>query len=311
MTARVPRELRRGPFGMAEARAVGLTWRNLQAHAWRRMSRGQYVWTGLRHDVELRLRAVAQRMPAQYAFSGATAAWIHGLDLAPCEPIEVTVPRDAPVRARAGVRMRRVEVTEHEVTSRRGLRVTSAMRTVCDLGSRPDPVEAVVAIDMALHEELIDSAALGREVDERRGAKGIRRLRRAFALADGRAESPMETRLRVALIVAGLPSPNVQANLHDAAGAFLGRVDLFYEDVSLVIEYDGQNHKKSLAADVKRQNALINSGYHVLRFTAADLLAQGSVAAEVRRARDRLLRHSAIVRTNVGFARQRSCDSPD
>ena len=67
--------------------------------------------------------------------------------------------------------MRRVEVTEHEVTSRRGLRVTSAMRTVCDLGSRPDPVEAVVAIDMALHEELIDSAALGREVDERRGAK--------------------------------------------------------------------------------------------------------------------------------------------
>ncbi|HKC18588.1 MAG TPA: DUF559 domain-containing protein [Candidatus Dormibacteraeota bacterium] len=100
----------------------------------------------------------------------------------------------------------------------------------------------------------------------------------------------METRTRVKLLVAGLPAPCVQADLHDASGAFLGRVDLFYPDVRLVIEYDGQNHKGSLAADLRRQNALINAGYNVLRFTAADVLGQGSVAAEVRRARVRLSR---------------------
>lgn len=275
---------------IADATAVGLSWRNLQARSWRRLSRGQYAWTGLRHDAELLLRAVADRMPPRYAFSGATAGWMHGLDLAPCEPIEATVGRDVPVRARAGVRLRRASLLESEVVSRRGLRTTTAIRTVCDLGSGRNLPEAVVALDAALHTELVDFASLTREVAARTGAKGIRRLRRALSLADGRAESPMESRLRVDLVVAGLPGPCVQSELHDASGAFLARVDLFYPDVRLVIEYDGQNHKQSLAADLKRQNALINAGYHVLRFTAADLLRAGSVAADVRRARDRLRR---------------------
>jgi hypothetical protein len=35
----------------------------------------------------------ARRMPAGTAFSGYTAAWLHGLDVAPCNPIEVTIPK--------------------------------------------------------------------------------------------------------------------------------------------------------------------------------------------------------------------------
>jgi len=95
----------------------------------------------------------------------------------------------------------------------------------------------------------------------------------------------METRLRMELIRARLPVPCVQADIRDAAGNFIGRADLYYPDRRLVIEYDGENHKDRLVADRRRQNALVNAGYHLLRFTSADFRALGSVAAQVRRAR--------------------------
>jgi very-short-patch-repair endonuclease len=290
MRSAVPAELRAGPFSVPEARNLGFSWRSLQASSWRRLSRGQYAWTELPDDIEMRLRAAQQRLPIQFAFSGRTAAWILGLDMSPCDPIEATVPRGISVRSRAGIRVRRAALPECDVIQRRGFSVTDPLRTVTDLGSGRDLTEAVVAIDLALHAGLIDEGLLNRHIERSRGVKGIRRLRRAFSLADSRSESPMETRLRVQLACARLPAPEVQVELHDRTGRFLGRADLYYSDVRLVVEFDGQNHKDRIAADLRRQNALLNAGYHILRFTAADLHIRGSVAAQVRRARDMLRR---------------------
>jgi very-short-patch-repair endonuclease len=229
-------------------------------------------------------------MPPDYAFSGRTAAWILGLDLAPCDPVEVTVERTAPVRARAGIRLRRASLLESEVIACRGFRVTVAMRTVRDLGSDRDIAESVVALDMALRAGLVESTDLAAYVQNHSGDKGIQRLRRAARLADPRSESPMETRLRIAIIKARLPQPRVQAELHDANGQFVSRADLYYPDRRLVIEYDGDNHRDRLVSDLRRQNALVNASYHLLRFTAADLRAPNSVAAQVRQARAMLRR---------------------
>jgi very-short-patch-repair endonuclease len=167
------------------------------------------------------------------------------------------------------------------------------LRTACDLGSRADLVEATVALDMALHAGIVDLQALAHHVEASAGAKGIRRLRRAVSQAEPRAESPMETRLRLELVKARLPRPEVQVDLHDDSGRFLARADLYYRDVRLVIEYDGQNHKDRLLADLKRQNALVNAGYRLLRFTSSDLATRGAIAARVRHARAGLLRRAA------------------
>ncbi len=219
-----------------------------------------------------------------FAFSGKTAAWILGLDMAPCDPVEVTVDRTAPVRARAGIRVRRAALAETEVVSRNGLRTTSALRTVRDLGSGRDAVESVVAIDMAVRAGIVKLRDVAEHVAMHPGEKGIKRLRRATAFADPRSESPMETRLRMELVNAGLPRPSVQAELLDIAGRLLGRADLYYPDRRLVIEYDGDNHRDRLVSDLRRQNALLNAGYHVLRFTGADLRTPASVVAQVRHA---------------------------
>lgn len=278
-------KLRRVPFTVAEARQAGLRWRDLQTGRWTRTSRGQYAWTGLPQDAMLKLVAVSRRMPARYAFSGLTAAWLLGLDVSWAEPIEVTVPRDAPVRARAGVKLRRVALPESDVISQRGLCTTSAMRTVCDLGSRTDVVESVVVVDMALHAGLVKRPDLLAHVATHAGAKGIKRLRRAVRLAEPRSESAMETRLRIALIRGRLPAPLVQSDLCDSKGRFIGRVDLYYPDRRLALEYDGANHKDRLDADLRRQNAILSAGYHLLRFSAADLRKPESVAAQIRQAR--------------------------
>jgi Protein of unknown function (DUF559) len=286
----VPMELRGGPFTVARARDVGLKWDNLQTRRWQRTARGQYAWTGLPDDIELKLRAAEHRLPPESAFSGRTAAWILGLDMTPCEPIEATIARDVSVRARGGIRLRRASLPEDDVATECGFRVTNGLRTARDLGSRRDLTESVVAIDMAVHAGLVDLATLSSWVSRNSGAKGVKRLRRAVELANPLAESPMESRLRLELVTAGLPDPCVQAELRDAHGDFIGRVDMYYPDARLAIEYDGKDHKDRLVEDLRRQNSLINAGYHVLRFTAPDLRFRGVVASQVRRARSMLIR---------------------
>lgn len=222
-----PAALRHAPFTVADAAALGLSWDDLQTSSWTRLSRGQYAWSRLRRDNWLILRAVAQRVPPEYAFSGPTAAWLLGLDVSPCEPVEITIPRGLPVRTRAGVRVRRADLPDCDVITHQGFRITTPIRTVCEMGSRADLVESVVSLDMALHAGLVDPSNLIEHLALHAGGKGTKRLRRASGFADGRSESPMETRLRMVLIRARLPRPCVQTELFDGSGSFVGRVDLY------------------------------------------------------------------------------------
>jgi very-short-patch-repair endonuclease len=87
------------------------------------------------------------------------------------------------------------------------------------------------------------------------------------------------------LVMARLPRPLAQVRLHDEGGDFLGRQDFYYPLHRLAIEYDGAQHRESLTGDNRRQNRLVDAGYRLLRFTAADVLsAPDSVVALVRRA---------------------------
>ena len=93
----------------------------------------------------------------------------------------------------------------------------------------------------------------------------------------------METRLRMLLVLARLPRPEVQVSLHDDRGRFLGRPDLLYRKQRLAIEYDGGTHRDRMVEDNRRQNGLVGAGFRLLRFTAADVYnAPETVAMQVR-----------------------------
>src|SRR5713101_3900343 len=232
---RVPPALRTGPFTSAEARAVGVTRGQLRGARYRRLGSGLYRWVGLKESPQVMLTAVARRLPAGAAFSGPTAAWLHGLDVAPCDPIEVTIPEPMGSGRRAGACVRRAALASGEIVLRRGLPTTSALRTVVDLGGRDPLTEGVVAADLFLHAGLVTIAELRTHVAEHPGVKGIARVRRVVELAQPKAESAMETRLRMLLVLAGLPPPEAQVSIHDDQGRFLGRPDLLYRLHGLAI----------------------------------------------------------------------------
>jgi very-short-patch-repair endonuclease len=136
---------------------------------------------------------------------------------------------------------------------------------------------------MALHARLLQAAELEAAIAARGGTRNVARLRRMVGLVEPASVSPMETRLRLQLVLAGLPRPQVQVDLHDRRGRFIGRADLYYPSHRLWIEYDGGTHRQTLVADNRRQNQIQAAGYLILRFTAPDLLYHpGSVVSQVR-----------------------------
>lgn len=267
----IPPQLTKRPFTLVEARAAGLTLDALSGKAWRRLGSELYCWVGLREDPWHVLAAWARRLPPSAFFAGLTAAWLHRLDADPVHPIEVVVPLKSGVRSRPGLEVRRRYLQTSDVTRVRGLAATTLPHTLRDLCHRLAPIDALIAMDGAFRARLIDRATLSR-------------LHRLGSLSEP-AESPMETRLRWLLLQAGLPKPEVQPELRNTEGRFVGRADLFYPAARLVVEYDGANHRERLVEDDRRQNLLINAGFRILRFTATDVHHRPEVvAAQVRNA---------------------------
>jgi very-short-patch-repair endonuclease len=281
----LPPELTRGPFTVEDARRAGLARWHLEGASWRRLAPGLYAWAALAETPLLKLEAARLRLPTAAAFAGKTAAWLHGLDVAPCEPIEVVLPGDGEGWERGGVSVRRAALDDCEVVMRRGHRTTFPLRTLSDLSRKLSVVEAVVIADMAFHARLIQRAELSEWVDGRAGRKGIASERRVFELAEAATESPMETRLRMLLVMNGLPRPEVQVPIQDERGSFLGRPDLYYREHRLGLEYDGDTHRGTLVEDNRRQNRLLLEDVRLLRFTAADVMRRpDAVVMQVRNA---------------------------
>ncbi|GAC1675638.1 MAG: hypothetical protein PVS3B2_18090 [Candidatus Dormibacteraceae bacterium] len=280
----IPHELTRRPFSLEEARAAGITLSALRGKTWRRMGFELYRWAEQPEDPVLTLSAWRRLLPEDAVFAGATAAWLFGLEVEPTKPVEIVAPRRSGLRSRPGLVVGRYEIPPAEVVSVQGFRATALPRTLAGLCLRRHGVEALIVIDMALHLRLTDSATLIRYASAANGRAGAGQLRALASLA-APAESPMETRLRWLLTQARLPRPEVQANLRDGADRFVGRADLYYPSKQLILEYDGGNHRERLVQDDRRQNLLINAGFRVLRFTAADIHSRPEVViAQVRSA---------------------------
>jgi len=285
--AGVPAALTTGPFRGSEVVRSGLlTRRRLESGAWRRMFKDVYLHEAVELSHLTRCRAVALVLPAGAAVSGASAAHLFGADIVGTHaPVEVTVPRDLRLPGHTGVVTRYSELRPEDVVYPHGVPATTPVRTAFDLGRGRRLDEAVVGVDA-----LIQMCGVGLDAvaayarDGRKRWHGVRRLADALALAAPGAESPMETRLRLALTRAGLPGPVLQHRVWDGAGTLVARLDLAYIESRLGIEYDGASHlaPDAVRRDLRRQNALRAVGWTLLRFTADDVLRHpGRMAVQV------------------------------
>ena len=285
----IPPSLRSVPFRGRAAVSSGLvSRRQLAGPSWRRLLPDVYAHVDAPLDHLAWCQAAALLLPPGAAVSGRSAALAFGADVLPLgAPVEVTVPRSTVLRAHAGLLVRRAVLPPHEVVRRCGLPVTSAVRTAFDLARQADLVEAVVGVDALLYRRVVRLEQLAAYAAARRGWRNVGRVPRVLALAAAEVESPMESRTRLVLVLAGLPPPVVQHIVVDAAGRFVARVDLAYPRVRLAIEYDGDHHRDraTFRRDIARLNALRCCGWTVLRFTADDILRHPArVVAQVRAA---------------------------
>lgn len=266
-----------GRLGSRQALALAL-----RDGTWTRVLRDAYVRGPV--DLAARARAAALVLPPGAAVAGTSALWLHGVDLrSPALLLQVVVPRGVQPPRRAGLVARQAALPPEDVRVVDGVRVLHPARAAADLMRTGPLLEAVVVADACLHARLATRDALAQRLDAAAGRRGVVVAREACALADARAESPQESRLRVPLVLAGLPVVP-QWEVRDPRGVVVARVDLALPHLRLALEYDGRDAHgpEAFVRDRQRQNALVALGWTVLRVTAADLRDPRRLLAQLR-----------------------------
>jgi hypothetical protein len=229
-----------------------------------------YADARIERDHELSCRAVALRLPPAAAISGPSAAYLHGVSYAaaPHDDVHVTMPPPGRLSPRQGVVVHAVALGRPEMTMISGLPVTTAPRTAWDVGAWLDPVTAVPIIDGMLGRGLVNATRLADLAGHRRRERAGRRAAEALLLADGAAKTPAESRLRVRLVLAGLPRPVIRHPVVLPTG-MTDRPDLAWPEFRVAVEYDASPHLDPDQArrDRHRLNQFAAGGWIVLRVT--------------------------------------------
>jgi len=271
-------------FTVAQGLAGGISPGVLRGNRYRRVLGTVYVPADV--DVTLRLRAEAALLLAPHGvLSHHTALELWGAAGPVSDAVHVSVRRD-PHRVVPRVRGLHVhEVRDSDLLTVTGLPLTPPVRTFLDLAACCDLTELVTAGDSLVRRTGVSPEVLVDTASSTAGVRGIRLARQAAALVRSGVDSPMESRLRLLIVQAGLPEPQVGRTVSDSDGGWLAKPDLSYPDLEIAIEYDGRHHlldSTQWRRDIRRRENLERAGWLVRVITATDLLrAPGTVIARI------------------------------
>lgn len=274
----IPAALTSGAFHRRDAFAAGLSVDQLRSRCWVRLFREVYVHAAVPLTDDVRFAALRLAAPDHAVAAGLTAAWLYGVWTprpGTAVPLHLATPQGRTAFAAAGIRSGRMVVDLADVDEWHGIAITSPERTCFALMTRESLTGAVVWADAFLHSGLICAHGLTRFADERPYWPHVRKIRQAAMLARAGAASPMESRLRMVIVLAGLPEPPLlNRPVFDEDGNLLGIVDMRYEVPWFGMEYDGSQHAEPEhhLADLVRENALLTLGnLPLLRYSARDV----------------------------------------
>jgi hypothetical protein len=193
-----------------------------------------YVWSGLEDSHDVAVRAALLAAPPGSWPSHTTGLRFQGLDVGPAEPIHLSIDTRNEIEL-PGVRVHRRLWRPHLVVDM-GLPLASPERNWVESCLVLGFVNRVVVADWLLRRH-IGREALGAYLRSTH-LGGVRRARHVMAYARDRVDSPKETVLRLSLVFARLPEPEVNIGLKSESG-FLATPDLRYRRYRIAIEYDG------------------------------------------------------------------------
>ncbi|TKA08386.1 type IV toxin-antitoxin system AbiEi family antitoxin domain-containing protein [Actinacidiphila oryziradicis] len=267
--------------------------RIVRAGRWVPLARGSY-WVTVAPDgpsLRTRVRAVMLSYGSRVVAVHETAARLYGIEGLPKDDgiLQLAVLTGHSMRGRPGVAISRLDLPPEAYHVVNGIRLTTPARTCADLLWRMDRPHAVSMLDSALHKGVLgpgDRSAVAAQLWNRPNAEQARSW---LDLADPRAESPLETRVRLACLDDGLPSPVLQWRIPDPHQRSDWRIDLGWPAQLVGLEADGrEEHDKpeALHRDRFRQNRLVTlvPGLTLLRVTWADTYAPGPFLSRLREA---------------------------
>lgn len=241
---------------------------HVKAGAIVRVWRGIYAFSA--PDVWMRLAGLDLMTGKSIVACMGTGAHLYGFDTEEDERIHILDPgvRMRPTSAlmvhqRIGAPLRRIG---GRLATAPAWTAVEIARTLC----RP---RALATLDAALRCGACTVTDLQSAVDEQKGRRGIAEVRNLIGIADGRAESPMESEARLVFIDGGLPTPELQFEIVDRCGD-LWRADFAWPDSMVVAEYESMDwhaSRDALKHDRTRTSRLQECGYTVVPIVVDDV----------------------------------------
>lgn len=274
-----------GVFIGSHAVAEGLlTAGQLRSRGYRRLVHGVYADPGLPFDHRLRCRGAALLLPPGAAIGGHSAAAWYGAPFAGTfDPVTVVSPPAVEWKGPRGVRVHRSRSPFDVIAHTDDVPVTTALRTAWDTAALEPLGTAVAALDAMVRFGAVGLDELATMARAGTGQWGVAKVRRAVELVDPRAQSAPESKVRVALVLAGLnPVPQYEV----CGGDRPIHADLAFPEARIAIEYEGAYHFEGdqIVRDDARYARLRDLGWTVIRLAAADLRDLDKVVARVRAA---------------------------
>jgi very-short-patch-repair endonuclease len=263
-----------------EALAAGLVTRQVLRAKYVKLHQNVYALKGVDLDTADMARAAWLWSRRTATLVGYSAAALHGTRYLPADAPAELAHANQP--SPPGILIHRGSIAADEICLRQSIDCTTPARTAYDIGRRTPGDTAIIRIDALLNATGCTVAEIERIVDRYPGARYIRRLRYVLELADGGAESPKETELRLLLVRDGLPRPATQIKVGRR------RVDMGWPQWKVGVEYDGEQHWKNpedYADDIERLEFLAAQGWIIVRVSSRQLRNyRPEILARVRRA---------------------------
>jgi hypothetical protein len=228
------------PFIGTEALASGVVNRYQLGTQYDAIFRNVYVPKGQKLTAVDKAVAAWSWLGRRATAAGLSAAALHGsLWIDARLPAELNQPSR---HKTTGILLHSDALFDDESALVSGIPATTPERTAFDLGRRRGLTLAVIRLDAVMQATNLKEADVDALIERHRGARGLVQLLNALSLSDGGAESPQETRTRLVLTSAGLRPKRTQIEVFDGSGAFVGRIDMGWDDWLVGVEYDGHQH---------------------------------------------------------------------
>lgn len=297
----LPEELQGRPFTVVDAERAGVSHKRLRHRGLHRLGRGIRS-EGPTAELPLSVRVrpfieVNERCAASHLTAAELLVLPRRQQKGAPDMFHVIRPKGSAHLNRPHVIVHRMKLFSDEVTTVDGIPVTTPERTWLDMAEMLTVDELVAMGDSCVRVPrpdfedrdmpLCTLADLQRMIDRHKGKRGLRKAKEAIKLIRVGSDSPQETLLRLAVLRAGLPEPELNVPIIGDDGLRHHEPDLSYRKYRVGIEYEGDHHgdEGQIVRDIARSEKYAALGWTEVRISKRHMLNEAKPAvAKIRTA---------------------------